>query len=85
MWLGLYFATAFVVGVAVFVLAEFHRAPGTPAPRWPGVGAVAAGLLWPVLLMGAAQCWLVVAVGRRLGGVAVPSGDGPTRLAQQVG
>lgn len=84
-WLALYVATGFVVGAALFVYAEFHRAPGVPAPLRPGLCAIAAGLLWPVLLIGAAQCALVVAAGRRLSRVAVPLGDGPTRLAQHVG
>ncbi len=84
MWIILYAATALVVGVALFVLAEFRREPGTPAPQWPGACAMAAGFLWPALLVGAVQCVLVVAVGRRVGHAASPSG-GRTRIAHPVG
>lgn len=80
----LYSATALVVGAALFVFAEFKRAPGTPAPRSPGLWGLAAGFLWPVLLFAAAQFALVLAVGRRRGHAAAPSGDAPTRVAHPV-
>ncbi len=83
-WLGLYAAAAFVVGAALFVCAEFQRAPGTPALRRPGTWALAAGVLWPVLLIAVAQCGVLLALGRRLGRATVGSGDRPTRIAQPV-
>ncbi len=84
-WLGLYAAVAFVVGAALFVFAEFQRAPGTPAPRRPGIWALVAGFLWPVLLIAFAQCGVLLAVGHRLGRATAGSGDGTTRIAHQVG
>ena len=78
-WLGLYIATALVVGVVLFVLAEFQRVPGTPPPRYPGICAFVAGLLWPLLLVAAAQGGLLFGVQRHL---SRPSG--PVRVAQKV-
>lgn len=78
-WLGLYAAVALVVGAALFVVAEFQRDPGTPPPRCPGVSAFVAGLLWPVLLVAAAQGGLLFGVQRHL---SRPSG--PVRVAQKV-
>jgi hypothetical protein len=78
-WLGLYAAVALVVGAALFVVAEFQRDPGTPPPRCPGVSAFVAGLLWPVLLVAAAQGGLLFGVQRHL---SRPSG--PVRAAQKV-
>lgn len=83
-WFSLYAATALVIGAALFVLAEFRRAPGIPAPRRPAIGALVAGVLWPVLLIGAAQCGLILAVCHRLGRAAAPSAGAAARLAQAV-
>lgn len=86
MWFGLYAAAAIVVGAALFLLAEFRRAPGQPAPQHPGRYAVAAGLLWPVLVIGAAQCGLIVALGHGLSRTApAPPQDVPVRIAHRVG
>ena len=85
MWFGLYLAAAFVVGAAHFLLAEFRRSPGHPAPQHPGLYAVAAGLLWPVLLVAAAQYGLIVALWRGMSRTAVPPEDVRVRIAQRVG
>lgn len=61
-WIAIYAALATVAAVAVHLLAEWHRDPGVPAPDRPGLCAVAAGLLWPLLVLGIAQWGLVVAV-----------------------
>lgn len=60
MGMGLYAAVAIVAAVAIFLLAEWLRMPGVPAPDNPALLAIVAGLLWPVLLVGAAQ-WAVIA------------------------
>ena len=82
-WLGLYTATALVVGAALFVLAEFQRDPGTPPPRCPGVSAFVAGLLWPLLVVGAAQVGLLFWVRRRVQR-RLSRQSGPVRAAQKV-
>lgn len=79
-WFGLYAATAFVVGSVLFVAAEFQRAPGIAPPRFPGVYAFVAGLLWPVLVIAVAQGGLLLGVSRRLRRTA-----GPARVPQKVG
>lgn len=74
-WLGFYVATAIVVALAVFLGAEYLRRPETPAPQHPGVCAAAAGVLWPVLLVGVAQWALIAAIGQHLGRTATrPAG-----------
>lgn len=83
-WLSLYAAAALVIGAALFVLAAFGRAPGNPAPQHPAVCALVAGALWPVLLIGAAQCGLILAVCHRLCRAAAPSAGAPARFALPV-
>lgn len=85
MWIGLYTATAAVIGVALFVLAEFQRELGAPPPRRPGVSAMAAGFLWPVLVIGVLQCVLLLAVRHRLRRATATLGVGPARITHPVG
>jgi hypothetical protein len=91
-WIGLYAATAIVVTTALFLLTEFLRAPGHAAPRHPGRYVVAAGLVWPVLLVAGAQYGLIAALGHGLSRTAAPTKDTaapmqdvPARIAVQVG
>ena len=84
-WFGLYAATALVVGAALFVLAEFHRDSGAAGPQRPGVHAMAAGFLWPVLLIALAQCGALVVVRRRMLRTVAVSGDVTTRIKQPLG
>ena len=79
MWIGVYAALATVAAVAVYLLAEWHRDPGVPAPDRPGLCAVAAGLLWPLLVLGIAQWGLVVAVQAWLCKATRPADAGGTR------
>ena len=74
-WIGLYAATAFVVGAVLFVFGEFRQADSSH--RCSGICAVLAGILWPVLVVGAAQFGLIVAVCNRLRATAAPSTDRP--------
>lgn len=62
-----YLAVATIASVTVFLVAEWFREPGAPAPDHPGRIALIAGLLWPMLLLGLAQCVLVAAVHDKLG------------------
>ena len=82
---GLYATVALVVGAALFVGAEFQRAPGTPAPRRPGMWALTTGFLWPVLLIAVVQCGVLLAICKRMSRATVRPGNGPSRITQQVG
>ena len=53
---------AAMVAATTFLAAEWIREPGAPAPDYPGVLAAVTGLLWPVIVPGAAQCGLIVAI-----------------------
>lgn len=82
-WISSYAVVAMVSAVAVFLLAEWLREPGVPAPNHPGRFAVIAGLLWPVLAVGIAQWGLIAAVAARLGETARPAGaDGSRGIPQ---
>jgi predicted membrane protein len=59
--IALYAGVAVVCAVAAFLVAEWSRVPGMPAPGHPGVLALVAGLLWPVLIIGLAQFAAIVA------------------------
>lgn len=84
LWFGIYVAVAAVVALAMFVVAEFLREPGVPAPHRPGMCALALGLVWPMLAVAAAQLALIGLLGHRLSHSAGPTG-GPRRLPQPVG
>lgn len=71
-WIALYVGVAAVISVAAFLLVEWCRKPGVAASRRPGLLAVATGLLWPVLLLGAAQWGVVAAAHWRRHGVGQP-------------
>lgn len=62
MTLTIYAGLAFFVAIAVFLTSEWVREPGAPAPDTPGLFAIAAGLLWPVVLVAALQFALCVTV-----------------------
>lgn len=69
----LYLIVATMASAAIFLFAEWIREPGVPAPDHPGRIAVIAGLLWPLVVIGLAQCALVVAAGNRWGGGSAPA------------
>ena len=83
MSMSLYAAVAVVAAIAVFLLAEWLRIPGVPAPGNPGRYAVVAGLLWPVLVLGIAQWALVAMVATRLRPSARPVHAVSTRKVPQ--
>lgn len=64
----LYLIVATMAAAAIFLFAEWIREPGVPAPNHPGRVALIAGLLWPLVVIGLAQCALLVAAGNRWGG-----------------
>jgi hypothetical protein len=80
-WMGLYAAMSVVAAVAIFLLAEWNRDSRVPAPDGPGRYALLGGALWPVLLVGAAQWGLIVAVQSRLRRSAVATGPGAPQPA----
>lgn len=59
--IALYAGVALACAFAAFLVAEWSRVPGMPAPGHPGVLALLAGLLWPVLVIGLAQLAAIVA------------------------
>ena len=65
LWMSVYAAVAVVAAIAVFLLAEWLRMPGGPAPDNPARYAVIAGLLWPVVVLGIAQWGLIAMVAAR--------------------
>jgi hypothetical protein len=60
--LGIYAALAVVAAVVVFLLGEWLREPEIAAPDCVGRCAIAAGLLWPVIVVGIGQWGLIAAV-----------------------
>lgn len=71
-WISSYAVVAVVSAVAVFLLTEWFRTPGVPAPEHTAWYAAIAGLLWPVVLVGIAQWGLIAAVASRLRRTAPP-------------
>lgn len=67
-----YLIIASTVAVAVFLLGEWMREPGSRAADHPGRVALVAGLLWPVVAIGLAQCALVMLAANRWGGRPAP-------------
>lgn len=68
-----YLAVAVITAVAAFLIAEWTRQPGARAADHPGRAAMAAGLLWPVVLVGVAQCAVVVMAHNKWAGRALPN------------
>ncbi len=64
-WYGVYLVVAALVAMAVFVAADWFRGEDVAAPDFPGVISALAGMLWPVLLVGASEITLVWWVFRR--------------------
>ena len=65
-WIAVYSAPAILAAAAIFLVAEWNRVPGVPAPESPGRYAVVAGFIWPVLIVGVAQWGLIAAVQTRM-------------------
>jgi hypothetical protein len=61
-----YAAMTIIAATAAFLFSEWVREPGAPAPERLGLTSLAAGLLWPVLLIGILQCLAVAVVQSRL-------------------
>ena len=62
--LGDYAGLAVLVAMAAMVAGDWLRDRGVMAPERPELTAVIAGLLWPLLLVGALQAIALVAVRR---------------------
>ena len=67
-----YVVVAVIVAAAAFLMSEWIRVPGGPAPDRLGLVALLAGLLWPVLAVGLAQWAMVAALHRKLRREAAP-------------
>jgi predicted transporter len=67
-----YVVVAVIVAAAAFLMSEWIRVPGGPAPDRLGLVALLAGLLWPVLAVGLTQWAMVAALHRKLRREAAP-------------
>jgi predicted transporter len=67
-----YVVAAMIVAAAAFLMSEWIRLPGAPAPDRLGLVAVLAGLLWPLLAVGLVQWAVVAALHRNLRREAAP-------------
>jgi hypothetical protein len=80
-----YAVLAIVTALAVFLLAEWLREPDVPAPDGPARCALAAGLFWPLIVLGTAQWGLIVALQSWLfGSVRPAAADGPRGVPEPV-
>jgi len=61
-----YASVALIVAVGVFLAGEWIREPGAPAPDSPFLFAIAAGMLWPLLLIAVVQVAVYAGVRSRL-------------------
>lgn len=61
-WISTYATIAVLVATASIVMAEWARDAHVAAPDRPGMTAIVAGLLWPVLALGILQLLTLVAV-----------------------
>lgn len=59
-----YLAISTVVAVSAFLVAEWSRHAGTPAPNYGGRLALVVGFLWPVITIGMAQLLSLMMVRR---------------------
>ena len=59
-WIAFYGVLAVAFAVTTFLAAEWIREHGAPAPDYPGLLAIVTGLLWPVVVTGAAQFGLII-------------------------
>ncbi len=59
---AVYAAMAIAIACVVFVLTEFLRQPDIPAAKHLCLPALITGLLWPVVLLGCAECGLIAAL-----------------------
>lgn len=75
-WVGAYAVVAVLAAAGIFLLTESRRQPGVAAPDRPGLCAVIAGLLWPVLVLGIAEWGLIAAIQYRLCRTPHDAGDG---------
>lgn len=77
MWIAGYGGLTLCVATAVFLLAEWFREPGAPAARRPGFFAASIGLMWPLLLLGLMEVFLIAAIQSRSTATARPEGRAP--------
>jgi hypothetical protein len=67
MWIDLYILAAVVVAVTAWLVAPRFQSYDAPGDLARGFWSAAAGALWPLILVGAAQVYAVRYVARRLG------------------
>jgi hypothetical protein len=61
---AVYLVISMVCAVSAFVVAGWSRHEGSPAPNYCGRLALAAGLLWPVVMIGLAQLFSLIMIQR---------------------
>jgi hypothetical protein len=66
MWIDLYVLAAMLVAAAVWFVSPRFQSYDPPGDIARGFFAAAAGALWPVILVGATQVYVVRSVARRL-------------------
>jgi hypothetical protein len=66
MWIDLYVVAALLVAVAAWLVSPHFQSVDPPGDIARGFWSAAAGALWPLVLVGAAQVYAVRYVARRL-------------------
>jgi hypothetical protein len=66
MWIDAYLVAALLVAVAAWVVSPHFQSYDPPGEITRGLWSAAAGALWPLVVVGAAQVFAVRYVARRL-------------------
>lgn len=80
-WISTYATIAVLVATVSIVMAEWARDAHVAAPDRPGMTAIVAGLLWPVLAVGMVQVLTLIGVRHGLR-IRAGSGCGRRRTPQ---
>jgi hypothetical protein len=66
MWIDLYLVSAVVVAVAAWMVSQHFQSYDPPADVTRAFWSAAAGALWPLVLVGAAQVYAIGYLARQL-------------------
>ena len=66
MWFDLYLLSAIIAAVAAWLVSPHFQSYDPPGDVVRGFCAVVAGALWPVILVGVAQVFVVRSIARRV-------------------
>jgi hypothetical protein len=64
LWCGFYLTIAVFVAITTFIAGNWLRPEYVAAPDHPGTTSAIAGMLWPVLVLGAAELALLFSFSR---------------------